>query len=198
VIFLGDFSFVRIFLKNYRVTITTTLDTSSSENIMVLSARRGFLHACMYFLVYILIPWLTRFLLFQQGRFITYFPHYPCVRFCLLNFPGKFRRKQRISLSSNFPLHAWWGKFRRQKRTSLHASDWRAVPLRKSSAQLWTVCDDTVPYTFEQSLCHLLFPNLEHYNCGRKFRLCACLKLQWTRRCVSARAYIWNVFVPQS
>jgi hypothetical protein len=49
VIFLGDFSFVRIFLKNYRVTITTTLDTSCSENIMVLSARRG--SACMYFLV---------------------------------------------------------------------------------------------------------------------------------------------------
>jgi hypothetical protein len=65
------------------------------------------------------IPWLTRFLLFQQGRLITYFPHYPCIRFCLLNFPGKFSWKQRISLSSNFPLHAWWGKFRRQKRTSL-------------------------------------------------------------------------------
>jgi hypothetical protein len=44
VIFLGDFSFVRIFLKNYRVTMTTTLDdTSCSENTMVLSARRGFL-----------------------------------------------------------------------------------------------------------------------------------------------------------
>jgi hypothetical protein len=57
--------------------------------------------------------------LFQQGRLITYFPHYPCIRFCHLNFPGKFRRKQRISLSSNFPLHSWWGKFRRQKRTSL-------------------------------------------------------------------------------
>ena len=42
------FSFVRIFLKNYRVTITTTLDTSCSENIMVLSARRGFLHACIF------------------------------------------------------------------------------------------------------------------------------------------------------
>ena len=25
-IFLGDFSFVRIFLKNYRVTMTTTLE----------------------------------------------------------------------------------------------------------------------------------------------------------------------------
>ena len=43
VIFLGDFSFVRIFLKNDRVTMTTTLDTSCSENTMVLSARRGFL-----------------------------------------------------------------------------------------------------------------------------------------------------------
>ena len=40
------FSFVRIFLKNYRVTMTTTLDTSCSENTMVLSARRGFL--CMH------------------------------------------------------------------------------------------------------------------------------------------------------
>ena len=40
-IFLGDFSFVRMFLKNYRVTMTTTLDTSCSENTMVLSARRG-------------------------------------------------------------------------------------------------------------------------------------------------------------
>jgi hypothetical protein len=48
VIFLGDFSFVRIFLKNYRVTMTTTLDTSCSENTMVLSARRGFLHACIF------------------------------------------------------------------------------------------------------------------------------------------------------
>jgi hypothetical protein len=48
VIFLGDFSFVRIFLKNYRVTMTTTLDTSCSENTMVLSARRGFPHACIF------------------------------------------------------------------------------------------------------------------------------------------------------
>ena len=31
--------------KNYRVTMTTTLDTSCSENTMVFSARRGFLHA---------------------------------------------------------------------------------------------------------------------------------------------------------
>ena len=51
-IFLGDFSFVKIFLKNYRVTtdcvtMTTTLDTSCSENTMVLSA----FSACMYFLV---------------------------------------------------------------------------------------------------------------------------------------------------
>ena len=48
VIFLGDFSFVKIFLKKYRVTMTTTLDTSCSENAMVLSARRGFLHACIF------------------------------------------------------------------------------------------------------------------------------------------------------
>jgi hypothetical protein len=32
VIFLGDFSFVKIFLKNYCVTMTTTLNTSRSEN----------------------------------------------------------------------------------------------------------------------------------------------------------------------
>jgi hypothetical protein len=48
VILLGNFSFVRIFLKNYRVTKTTTLDTSCSENAMVLSAKRGFLHACIF------------------------------------------------------------------------------------------------------------------------------------------------------
>ena len=48
VIFLGNFSFVRIFLKSYRVTMTATLDTSCSENAMVLSARRGFLHACNF------------------------------------------------------------------------------------------------------------------------------------------------------
>ena len=41
VIFLGDFSFVKIFLENYRVAMTTTLNTSCSENTMVLSARRG-------------------------------------------------------------------------------------------------------------------------------------------------------------
>jgi hypothetical protein len=40
----------------------------------------------------------------------------------------------------------------------------KSVPHRKSSAQLWTVSDDTVPYPFEQSLCQLLFPNLEHFN----------------------------------
>ena len=34
--------FVRIFLKNYRVTMTTALDTSCSENTMILSARRVF------------------------------------------------------------------------------------------------------------------------------------------------------------
>ena len=47
-IFLGDFSFVKIFLKNYCVTMTTTLNTSRSENTMVLSAR---VSACMYFIV---------------------------------------------------------------------------------------------------------------------------------------------------
>jgi hypothetical protein len=51
VIFLGDFSFVKIFLKNYCVTMTTTLNTSRSENTMVLSAR---VSACMYFLVIII------------------------------------------------------------------------------------------------------------------------------------------------
>ena len=44
-IFLGDFSFVRIFLKNYRVTMTTALDTSCSENTMVLSEGEDF---CMH------------------------------------------------------------------------------------------------------------------------------------------------------
>ena len=45
VIFLSDFSFVRIFLRNYRVTMTTTLDTSRSENTMVCQQGEGF---CMH------------------------------------------------------------------------------------------------------------------------------------------------------
>ena len=44
-IFLSDFSFVRIFLRNYRVTMTTTLDTSCSENTMVCQQGEGF---CMH------------------------------------------------------------------------------------------------------------------------------------------------------
>ena len=47
-IFLSDFSFVRIFLRNYRVTMTTTLNTSCSENTMVLSARRLGEGFCMH------------------------------------------------------------------------------------------------------------------------------------------------------
>jgi hypothetical protein len=54
------------------------------------------------------------------------------VSFCLLNFPGKFSKRQKISLSSNFPSSSMQGKledkeifrfqlnfpgkFRRQKR----------------------------------------------------------------------------------
>jgi hypothetical protein len=45
VIFLGDFSFARIFFKNYRVTMTTTLDTSCSENTMVCQQGEAF---CMH------------------------------------------------------------------------------------------------------------------------------------------------------
>jgi hypothetical protein len=35
-------------LSCYHDCMTTTLDTSCSENTMVLSARRGFLHACIF------------------------------------------------------------------------------------------------------------------------------------------------------
>ena len=49
-IFLGNFSFVRIFLKNYRVTMTTTLDQFmfGKCNGFVSKAR---VSAFMYFLV---------------------------------------------------------------------------------------------------------------------------------------------------
>jgi hypothetical protein len=69
VIFLGDFSFVRIFLKNYRVTMTTT---SCSENTMILSARRGFLHACIF---YSIVPIKT---------LTCSLPNYLCIRLWLL------------------------------------------------------------------------------------------------------------------
>ena len=49
-IFLSDFSFVRIFLRNYRVTMTTTLDTSCSENTIGFVSKAR-VSACMYFLV---------------------------------------------------------------------------------------------------------------------------------------------------
>jgi hypothetical protein len=66
VIFLGDFSFVKIFLKNYCVTMTTTLNTSRSENTMVLSAR---VSACMYFLVYLEIVLSTKMCDQKHGGF---------------------------------------------------------------------------------------------------------------------------------
>jgi hypothetical protein len=47
VIFLGDF--VIIFLKNYRVTMTTTLNAFGKYNGFVSKAR---VSACMYFLVH--------------------------------------------------------------------------------------------------------------------------------------------------
>jgi ABC-type transport system involved in Fe-S cluster assembly fused permease/ATPase subunit len=49
VILLVDFSFVKIFLKNYRVTMKTISNTSCSENTMVLSEGEGFcMHACIF------------------------------------------------------------------------------------------------------------------------------------------------------
>jgi hypothetical protein len=52
VIFLGDFSFVRIFLKNYRVTMTTALEYRyfmfGKYNAFVSEAR---VSACMYFII---------------------------------------------------------------------------------------------------------------------------------------------------
>jgi hypothetical protein len=45
---LRRFFICKNILKNYRVIMTTTLDTSCSENTMVLSAMRGFLHACIF------------------------------------------------------------------------------------------------------------------------------------------------------
>ena len=50
VIFLEYFLiYIKICLKSHRVTTTTTLNTSCSNNIMSLSARQGFLHACIFY-----------------------------------------------------------------------------------------------------------------------------------------------------
>jgi hypothetical protein len=46
---LGDFSLVRIFSKNYRVTMTTTLDTLCSENTMVFLASMHAVTPRQYF-----------------------------------------------------------------------------------------------------------------------------------------------------
>jgi hypothetical protein len=134
----------------------------------------------------------------QQGRLITYFPHYPCIRLCLLNFSGKFSWKQRISLSSNFPLHAWWGKVRRQKRTSLPLIGelYLIENHRYNYGQYLTTPSRTHSNSHFASLYSLILNiSIVGENSGYA---CACLKRQWTRRCVSTRAYIWKVFVPQS
>jgi hypothetical protein len=111
---------------------------------------------------------------------------------CLLIFPhqertGRLVDKEIFCLLLNFP----W-KFRRQKRY-LITFYWRAVPHRKSSAQLWTVSDDTVPHIYERSLCQFLFRNLEHFNCGIKFGLCVCLKRMNTGMCFCACVYMKSV-----
>ena len=103
---------------NDRFITTFSVTTTPRKN----AYKPSLYDICLEYGIKDVIPWLTRFLLFQQGRLITYFPHYPCIRFCLLNFPGKFSWKQKISLSSNFPLHAWWGKFRRKQRISLSSN----------------------------------------------------------------------------
>jgi hypothetical protein len=128
----------------------------------------------------------------STGTFNHVFPSLPMHTLLSSNFPRetrKFSWKQNISLSSNFPLHAWWGR----NLAYLITSHWRAVPHQKSSAQLWTVSDDIVQDTLEQSLCQLLFRHLEHFNCGRKFRLCACLKRMNTEMCFCACVYMKSV-----
>jgi hypothetical protein len=57
----------------------------------------------------------------------------------------------------------------------------------------WTVSDNNVPYTYEQSLCQFLFRNLEHFNCGRTFRLCGCLKRMNMEMCFCACIYMKSV-----
>ena len=104
---------------------------------------------------------------------------------------GKIWRQINILSFTKFP-----GKFRRQNRASLPLIG-ELLPHRKSSAQLWTASDDNVPYTYERSLSQFLFRNLEHFNYGIKFRLYACLK-RINTEIVSARAFIWKVFIPQS
>jgi hypothetical protein len=104
---------------------------------------------------------------------------------------GIFSWKQKISLSSNFPCML--DERHLEDKSVPHYLWLESCTSSKTSAQIWTVSDDTVPYTFKQSLCQLLFPNLEHFNCGRKFRLCACLKRMNTEMCFCACVYMKSV-----
>ena len=67
-IFLGDFSFV-IFLKNYRVTMTTTLNTFGKYNGFVSKAR---VSACMYFLVHDVNRWAICLSMREENQYGAY------------------------------------------------------------------------------------------------------------------------------
>ena len=64
-IFLGDFSFVRIFLKNYRVTMTTTLELHVRNIQWFCQQGEGF---CMHVFSSMLMIYLIR----QQSFLFAY------------------------------------------------------------------------------------------------------------------------------
>jgi hypothetical protein len=131
----------------------------------------------------------------STGTFNHVFPSLPMHTLLSSKFSretGKFSWKQRISLSSNFPckLDEW----NLEDKSIPHYTSLESCT---SSKIIGTTMDSIwrhrPVYTFEQSLCQLLFPNLEHFNCGRKFRLCACLKRMNTEMCFCACVYMKSV-----
>jgi hypothetical protein len=124
--------------------------------------------------------------LFQQGRLITYFPHYPCIRFCLLNFPRKrgylVENKGFLCLLIS-PCMLDEGYL--EDKSVPH---YLIENHRHNYGQYLTT-----PSRTHSNYHQLLFPNLEHFNCGRKFRLCACRKRMNKEMCFCECVYMKSV-----
>jgi hypothetical protein len=129
----------------------------------------------------------------STGTFNHVFPSLPMHTLLSSKFPretGIFSSKQRISLSSNFPLHAWWGILRRQKRTSL--------PLIGELYLIENHRHNYGQYLTTPSRTHSNNHFASFYSLILNISIVGENSVLWTRRCVSARAYIWKVLVPQS
>jgi hypothetical protein len=135
----------------------------------------------------------------STGTFNHVFPSLPMHTLLSSKFPretGKFSWKQRISLSSNFPLHAWWGIFRRQKRTSLPLIGelYLIENHRHNYGQYLTTPSRTHSNNHFASFYSLIL-NISIVG-GMRIYMKYIIAIKQLR-IYAFHAYIWKVFVPQ-